>query len=235
MPAEIRDAPDPIEPALWIGQRIRRFKPIVGHPLFPAIFGKMAAGMSTWRIAQWLWEELPEDDPLRAVGFDPLYRRLRRFQKLMPEGVLAARSYLDEKFAAVGAGIDVLEEFDTLIRFQKARIASHTDMERQLPVPLEQMRREIALLATLLERRRDTAIMLGLHPNAQLLPAIDARTVNVAVTHGTMVERIDQLLRVRPDLIPRAMTAFDELDALETLAAEIIAQPVTANVVARAG
>jgi hypothetical protein len=32
MLAEVRGAADPIEPALWIGQRIRRFKPIVGHP-----------------------------------------------------------------------------------------------------------------------------------------------------------------------------------------------------------
>jgi hypothetical protein len=47
-------APDPIEPALWIGQRIRRFRPIVDHSWFAAIFGMMVAGMSAWQTAQWL-------------------------------------------------------------------------------------------------------------------------------------------------------------------------------------
>ena len=224
MPAEVRTATDPIEPARWIGQRIRRFRPIVDHPLFAAIFGRMAAGMSTWRIAQWLWEELPEGDPLRAVGFDPLYRRLRRFQKAMPDGVLAARSYLDTKFAAVGAGIDVLEEFDTLIRYQKERIASKAAVEHEFPVPLEQMRREVELLADLLERRRDTAVMLGLHPSARLVPAIDARTVNVAITNSSQEDSIDRLMRARPDQIPRMLAAIDELDALEALAAQVDAE-----------
>jgi hypothetical protein len=235
MPSEVRTAADPIEPALWVGQRIRRFKPIVGHPWFPAIFGRMAAGMSTWRIAQWLWTELPEADPLRSVGFDPLYRRLRRFQKAMPEGVLAARSYLDTRFAAVGAGIDVLEEFDTLIRYQKERIAAKAQVEDAFPVPLEQMRREVEQLADLLELRRDTAVMLGLHPNAMLVPAIDARTVNVAITNSPQEDWIDRLLRARPDLISRMMNAIDEFDALEALAAEVDAEPIMAEVAAGAG
>jgi hypothetical protein len=87
MPAEIRDAPDGIERAVWMGERMRRFRPLVTHPWFPAIFGRMAAGSSTWRIARWLMDELPVDDPLRQIGFDALNSRLKRFRRLVPDAL----------------------------------------------------------------------------------------------------------------------------------------------------
>ncbi len=214
MPEGVRTAADPIEPALWLGQRIRRFQPIVGHPWFSAIFGKMVAGMSTWRIAQWLWVGLPADDPLKAIGFDPLYSRLKRFRKLMPDGVLAARSYLDEKFAAVGAGIDELEEMDTLIRYQKGRISAKAEQEAAFPVPIEQMRREIAELASLLQLRRDTAVMFGLHPNARLVENPAAQEVKVTVSPDP-VPTIDAMIQARPDLVGRWIAVIEELDDLQ--------------------
>jgi hypothetical protein len=127
------------------------------------------------------------------------------------------------------------EEFDTLIRFQKERIAAKAQVEDEFPVPLEQIRREVEQLADLLERRRDTAIVLGLHPNARLVPAIDARTVNVAVTNSPQEDWIDRLLRARPDQIPRMMSVIDQLDELEVLAAAVDAEPIMAEVAAGAG
>jgi hypothetical protein len=77
--------------------------------------------------------------------------------------------------------------------------------------------------------------MLGLHPNARLVPAVDARTVNVAITNSTQEDWIDRLMRARPDQISRMMNAIDEFDALQALAAEVDAESSMAEVTEGSG
>ncbi len=88
------------------------------------------------------------------MTYRALVLRLYRFRRLLPEGVLLARGYIEETFGRLDVGTDVVTEIDTLIRYQKERISSKAEFEFSLPLPLEQIGREVDRLRELLVARR---------------------------------------------------------------------------------
>ncbi|MGV0985089.1 MAG: hypothetical protein ACOYB2_11070 [Limnohabitans sp.] len=210
---------DRLAAALWLGSRVRRYRTLVEHPLFSQVYGRIVSGESPMRVAAWFQSAVPVDDVfgVGTISFDALSRKLYRFKEALPPGVLLARTYLDEKFGSYEASIDVLSEFDTLIRLQKDRIGAFAQKEKDFPVPLEQMRKEIATLGELLERRRETAIAFGLHPGAYRQPiVIGGTSVQVAVGQvnvgpSVAARRYAEVMQARPDIVAGATELLDAL------------------------
>lgn len=209
---------------MWYGVRVSKWKTLVAHPLFPHVYGKLLAGQSPYMIVAWLRAQIPYDadgqDPWARVTDSSLARRLYRFKRMLPEGAVLARSYLDEKFRRLGAGIEVLEELDSLIRYQKERVASFAEREQAFPILVEQQRKEILTLADLLRQRREAAAAMGLMPGAANPYVSSLTQVNVAVGSGRVPEMgdarvvVSSFLDVHPEAIPGVMEYLDAADRL---------------------
>jgi hypothetical protein len=217
MPAEVVEDSkrDRLAAALWLG-RHNRFKSLVEHPLFPQVFGRMVAGESILRVTAWAMSAVPVGDPVfGTASFDALSRRLYRFRAALPEHVVFARTYLDEKFGgSIESTLDVISEFDAAIRLQKDRVGRFVEKEKAFPVPLEQVRREIGTLGVLLASRRDTAIVFGMHgPNA-VVPntPLSLTQINVTSTQPTGAgRRLAEMMQERPEIVGSVSALLDEL------------------------
>jgi len=210
---------DRLAPALWLGTRVSRFRSLIEHPLFSAIYGRIVNGESPMRIAAWVQASVPADDPFgpNRITYPALWRRLYRFRDALPPETVIVGGYIN-KFASTEASLNVLTEFDTLIRLQRARISKFAEKETGLSAPQEQVRREIETLGQLLARRLSVAIALGLHPGA-LDPSrplyVGGATVHVNVGGPTPeARRYAELLEQRPDLVVSMTELFDRLDGI---------------------
>jgi len=210
---------DRLAPALWLGTRVSRFRSLIEHPLFSQIYGRMVNGESPMRIAAWLQSNVPPDDPFGSIQitYAALWRRLYRFRDALPPETVIVGGYIN-KFASTEASLNVLNEFDTLIRLQRARISKFAERETGLSAPLEQVRREIETLGQLLARRLSVAIALGLHPGvvdpSRPLYA-GGTTVQVNIGGPTPeARRYAQLLEERPELVVSMTELFDRLDGI---------------------
>jgi hypothetical protein len=210
---------DRLAPALWLGTRVRRFRSLIEHPLFSAIYGRMVNGESPMRIAAWVQASVPPDDPFGSsqITYAALWRRLYRFRDALPPETVIVGGYID-RFASAEASLNVLNEFDTVIRLQRARISKMAEKEAGLSAPQEQVRREIETLGQLLARRLSVAIALGLHPGV-VDPSrpvyVGGTTVQVNVGAPTPeARRYAQLLEERPDLVVSMTELFDRLDGI---------------------
>ena len=210
---------DRLAPALWLGTRVSRFRSLIEHPLFSPIYGRIVNGESPMRIAAWVQASIPADDPFgtERMTYPALWRRLYRFRDALPPETVIVGGYID-KFASVEASLDVLSEFDTLIRLQRARISRFAEKEDGLPTPQEQVRREIDTLGQLLQRRLTVAIALGLHPGAadRARPLyVGGTTVEVNIGSPTPeARRFAELLEERPELVVPMTELFDQLDGV---------------------
>jgi len=122
------------------------------------------------------------------------------------------------KFASAEASLNVLNEFDTLIRLQRARISKFAEREAGLSAPQEQVRREIETLGQLLARRLSVAIALGLHPGV-VDPSrplyVGGTTVQVNVgAPSPEARRYAELLQQHPELLVSMTEVFDRLDRI---------------------
>ena len=210
---------DRLAPALWLGTRVRRFRSLIEHPLFSAIYGRMVNGESPMRIAAWVQASVRPDDPFGPgqITYPALWRRLYRFRDALPPETVIVGGYIN-KFASAEASLNVLNEFDTVIRLQRARISKFAEKETGLSAPLEQVRREIETLGQLLARRLSVAIALGLHPGV-VDPSrplyVGGTTVQVNVGGPTPeARRYAELLEERPDLVVSMTELFDRLDGI---------------------
>ncbi len=210
---------DRLAPALWLGTRVSRFRSLIEHPLFSAIYGRMVNGESPMRIAAWVQASVPADDPFgpSRITYPALWRRLYRFRDALPPETVIVGGYIN-KFASAEASLNLLTEFDTLIRLQRARISKFAEKETGLSAPQEQVRREIETLGQLLARRLSVAIALGLHPGA-LDPSrplyVGGTTVQVNVGGLTPeARRYAELLEQRPELVVSMTELFDRLDGI---------------------
>jgi hypothetical protein len=207
---------DRIGPALWLGARVRRYRTLVRHPLFNEIYGRLVAGESPMRVANWLQSAVPPDDifGVESIKYLSLTRRLYRFRDALPPAVLLGRSYIDEMYQSAEASVDVLNEFDTLIRLQKERISAFAQKEKDFPVPLEQVRREIATLGELLERRRETAIAFGFH-GASHTVVMGNQIMQVAVQAGAQPSaagrKYAEIMQDQPEKVADMTELFDRL------------------------
>ena len=210
---------DRLAPALWLGTRVRRFRSLIEHPLFSQIYGRLINGESPMRIAAWVQASVPPEDPFgpNQITYTALWRRLYRFRDALPPETVIVGGYIN-KFASAEASLDVLTEFDTLIRLQRARVSKFAEKEAGLSGPLEQVRREIETLGQLLTRRLSVAIALGLHPGV-VDPSrpmyVGGTTVQVNVGSPTPeARRYAELLEERPDLVVSMTELFDRLDGI---------------------
>ena len=210
---------DRLAPALWLGTRVSRFRSLIEHPLFSQIYGRIVNGESPMRIAAWVQASVPADDPfgVSQITYSALWRRLYRFRDALPPETVIAAGYIN-RFASAEASLNVLTEFDTLIRLQRARISKFAEKETGLSAPQEQVRREIETLGQLLARRLSVAIALGLHPGA-LDPSrplyVGGTTVQVNVGGPTPeARRYAELLEERPELVVSMTELFDRLDGI---------------------
>ncbi len=210
---------DRLAPALWLGTRVRRFRPLIEHPLFSQIYGRMVNGESPMRIAAWVQASVPGDDPFGAarITYPALWRRLYRFRDALPPETVIAGGYIN-KFASAEASLDVLTEFDTLIRLQRDRVSRFAEKESGLSAPSEQVRREVETLGQLLARRLSVAIALGLHPGV-VDPSrplyVGGTTVEVNIGGPTPeARRYAELLAERPELVVSMTELFDRLDGV---------------------
>jgi hypothetical protein len=210
---------DRLAPALWLGTRVSRFRSLVEHPLFSQIYGRIVNGESPMRIAAWVQASVPADDPFGPgrITYPALWRRLYRFREALPPETVIVGGYIN-KFASAEASLNVLAEFDTLIRLQRARISRFAEKETGLSAPLEQVRREIETLGQLLARRLSVAIALGLHPGV-IDPSrplyVGGTTVQVNVGGPTPeARRYAEPLAERPELVVSMTELFDRLDGV---------------------
>jgi hypothetical protein len=221
LPAHIRaDAQnDRLAPALWLGTRINRFRSLVGHPLFSQMYGRIVNGESPMRIAAWVQASVPADDPLGVdrLSYPALWRRLYRFRDALPPSTIIQAGYINQ-FASAEASLDVLAEFDSLIRLQRDRVSRFAEKEVGLSTPHEQVRHEIDTLGQLLARRLSVAIALGLHPGV-VDPSrplvVGGTTVQVNIGSPTPeARRYAELLAERPELVASMTELFDRLDGV---------------------
>jgi hypothetical protein len=171
------------------------------------------------RIAAWLQASVPADDPFGPgrITYSALWRRLYRFRDALPPETVIVGGYIN-KFASAEASLNVLAEFDTLIRLQRARISKFAEKEAGLPAPLEQVRREIETLGQLLSRRLSVAIALGLHPGV-VDPSrplyVGGTSVQVNIGSPTPEARsYADLLAQRPELVVSMTELFDRLEGI---------------------
>jgi hypothetical protein len=210
---------DRLAPALWLGTRVSRFRSLIEHRLFSRIYGRIVNGESPMRIAAWVQATVPADDAFgtERITYPALWRRLYRFRDALPPETVIAGGYIN-KFASLEASLDVLTEFDTLIRLQRARISRFAEKESGYQVPSEQVRRDIDTLGQLLQRRLSVAIALGLHPGV-IDPSrpqyIGGTTVEVNIGAPTPeARRFAELLEERPELVVPMTELLDRLDGV---------------------
>jgi hypothetical protein len=209
MPAAIREAYDPYEPAVWVASRVPRWQPLVKHEKFRVILGMLLSGRGPWRTADWIRANVPAND---ALGVDKLSRlalarRLQRFQKALPDRVGIAATFLDEKFVRVDVDLDEIAEIDGLIRYQKFRLGILGMKEADFGVPVEQQGREVDRLANLLVRRK-----LLLDGVMNVTQQTVGQQVNVVVQQSEAASSVAGYLRDNPAAIPKLMSLFDDLE-----------------------
>jgi hypothetical protein len=213
MPRSTAEAADVFEPAVWLGDRIARFRPITTHPAFRQILGRLLGGQSGDRVADWLQATLDADDPLGAssIGRNALARRLYRFKSLLPPGQALSAGYLDRKFLRLDAEIDELAHMDALIRYQITRLEIMAEKEVDFQVPVEAQRQEVAQLADLLMKRREMVkgvgnVMLNFGPQTNVAQAI------VIPEMSRQAGTVDEWLLEHPEKIPALAQLFDALE-----------------------
>jgi hypothetical protein len=205
-----------LEAGVLLARRFARLARLPGHPLFPAIHGRLIAGESPYHLARWIQGRVPFDDPLgtAAIQVDSLERKLRRYRALMPRNMLIPSTHIDSLLNGAFPEIDVLRELAGLIWYQKQRIDQFAGKEKDWPLGItsEQQRKEVGTLADLLMKMRDTQIALGVVPG--VLPG--SPITNQVIAVGADFSESDPLslfLANNPSAIPRVMEAFDRLVA----------------------
>ena len=85
---------------------------------------------------------------------------------MLPVAGKVQRSYLDELTKGLVIEINVLAELAGAIVYQKERISQFAPNEKNLPLGMtsEQQRKEVATLADMLVKMRDTQLALGMVP-----------------------------------------------------------------------
>lgn len=215
IPDEYLVPADSVEPAMWLGARIRHFRRLVMHPLYYQIHGRMIANQSPYRIATWLQWKVGPDDPFHGnnLSYDALVRTLYRYKRLLPEAIFLPQTYLDDILRKADVDIGVIEELGTLITYQKQRVSQFAGKEKDFPLGMtvEQQRKEVVTLADLLVKMRDTQIALGavegILPNSVSMMQLNI-TQNI---EERPQDALSRHLEANPGDIPRVMAALDAL------------------------
>ena len=205
-----------MEPTVRVAWRFAMFRDLPEHPLFAQILARLAAGYSPWRVASWLQETVPSEDPFSSARIDrrALYRKLKRFRNLLPPAVMLPSSYLDDLTRKVDIHVDVVPRLAALILFQERRLSQFAAREKDSPLgtTVDQGRKEVLAMADLLAMMRDTQIALGLLPGS-LIPRLSMRQSTVAISASEFdlpaTDPFNRFLERNPSAIATVMAAID--------------------------
>lgn len=209
IPRMVEEEPDRIEAAIWTARRSRFFRRLYEHPKFVEIFGYLRRGVPVTRVARWLQQSVPPSDPLGSgtMNAKALERTLYRFRSLLPEGTIDSTAFM-KQFILLGESVDVLEEMDALIRYQRWRIEQKAESERDFPVPLEAIGKEVDRLREALAARATIQqVLLGKVPGT-------AQITQQFLTVSPQEDDLDRLMREQPERIPEVMSLIDQMDKI---------------------
>lgn len=118
---------------IWLGERIRHFKRLTEHPLYPAIHGRLISGIGSYRVAVWIQQRVDPDNTLgvNRVALSSLRRSLQRYSRLLPKSAFLPRSFIEDLVRGAEIDVDVMQELARLIVLQKQRITIGAKMERR--------------------------------------------------------------------------------------------------------
>lgn len=163
-----RDLHDSIAHGVWVSRVVPRFRRLVDHRLFPRIHTRLTGGMSSYRVAAWIQREVPADDVFgkETIRLDSLARSLRRYMTLLPKAAFLPQSFIEDLVRGAEIDVDLMQELAGLIVAQKQRLTTAWAAEQAMGFPIAQVRRELDLLARLLEQMLETQIALGYVPGS---------------------------------------------------------------------
>jgi hypothetical protein len=147
----------------YLARRVARWRDLILHPLWGAMFERVLAREPAPRIVAWLRPQLPEGDPLSGITDAALIRRIQRLRAALPPEALVPLLPIDQAHYR-DVRIDVLFEMAGAIRYQKARIDHFAEVEKSFPFPVEQQRREVETLTEMLHQYWQAEVGMGLRP-----------------------------------------------------------------------
>jgi hypothetical protein len=200
------------EPGRAVAFKFAHLRSLPDHPLFLTIHDRIVAGEELWPLARWVHASVPPDDPLGTDSIDirHLYRMLKRYKLMLPPHLFLEPTYLQELTKGVEIHVDVVSKLGALIRYQELRVGQFAEKEKDWPLGItsEQQRREVAQLADLLMKMRDTQIAFGLTPGT--LP----NQINVTPAgpdYEVAQDPLSLFLASNPQAIPMVMGALEQL------------------------
>ena len=121
---------------------------------------KIKSGYPIPEIARWVQEDMME---YTDVSRDSLVTILSRYRNAMPPAQLVAPipGVAVKAEARVMKGLDELDELEELYAVQKGRIRRYAALESQAPMPWNAVNKDIMLAATILVRRHEIKMDLG--------------------------------------------------------------------------
>lgn len=207
------------EASVAVARRFVAFRGLPEHPLFPQIHGRIVYGQSAYKVARWIQLMVGPDDPLGPdnLRLESLERRLRRYRALLPAHAMLKQSYLDGLTKGIEFQVDVVNELSALVYYQKLRLSQIAAKEKDFPlgIPLEQQGKEVARLADLLVKLRDSQIILGIVPGRSPgMVKLDHTSIQVDQQLGGggdlfPSDPLSAFLARHPDAIPDVMEALD--------------------------
>lgn len=203
-------APDSQVMGIWLGDRIKRLRTLTEHPLYPAIHGRLVAGISSYRVATWIKQRVGPDDPLGQRTTRSLARTLQKYARLLPRSAFLPQSFIEDLVRGAEIDVDTIQELAGLIVFQKQRVTMAAKMEATLGIPLEQVRREVQTLSDLLRQMRDTQIALGYVP-ALLQPTLSVNARYSGGQPGIGGSTLDEMISQQPELLGDILPVLDRL------------------------
>lgn len=143
------------------GRKAVKHERLRSLPCIEEIEDRLAAGYPLPEVAKWLQEEKCEcTDMSRKSLTTTLWRFKQDMPPLeiatpIPETAIKARE-------AVLEGIDELDELEALYRIQKGRVSRYANLEKAAPMPWASLNKDIMLAATILVRRHEIKMDLGM-------------------------------------------------------------------------
>lgn len=137
-----------------------RFSKIKALECLDQLNEKLTSGYPIPGIAKWLQEEMME---YTDVSRDSLVTILSRYRNAMPPAQLVApmSKVAVQAETRVMRGLDELDELEELYSIQKSRIMRYSALEANAPMPWVAVNKDIMLAATILVRRHEIKMDLG--------------------------------------------------------------------------
>lgn len=211
------DLNDSISQGVWVGHALPHYRRLTSHPLFMPIHGRLVAGISSWRVAHWIQQNVEPNDVFGAakIKVDSLARSLRRYTKLLPKSTFLPASLMEELIQGAEIDVDVMQELGALIVYQKQRLTLADKVEKQMQIPLPQVTEQVKVLADLYRQMRDTQIALGYAPAHRLDGMTVGHGANQAAPVLRRVSELEDWMSHHPQYVARVVPILKALTDLD--------------------